>query len=89
MVKSYCRRSLYEQINVFATTVYSKHSLFLLSQVKYIRVAKHSFMDGTPSTLGNFNSTAILVTHHDSSHSSWQKFVLPLEKCCQAIICGL
>lgn len=70
-------------MNAFATPVHFKSLLFLLPQIEYIQVPKHSFVGGTPSTLGNFNSPAILVTDHDSTHSSWQKTALQLEKCCQ------
>lgn len=76
-------------MNAFATTVHSKSLLFLLPQIEYIQEPKHSFVGGTLSTLSNFNSTAIPVTHHDSSHSSWQKAVLQLEKCCQEVMFDL
>lgn len=90
MVRSYCTCSN-KQMNAFATTVHCKSLLFLLPQVEYIQVPKHSFVGGTPSTLGNFNSRVILVTHHDSSHFSQQKtvFVLQLEKCCEEVMFDL
>lgn len=78
MVKNGVQIQFIQADKHFATTVYSGSSFFLQSQVKYIGAAKYSFTGGTPSTLGNVNSTASLVTHHDSSHSSWQKSVLQL-----------